>query len=846
MVANKVTMETNVFKSRKKIDLFGTSVQEVWDELVSRGYTDERPSGGYDFPSGAILSKYGKAGSDLHVDVSENIPTNVFDVEVSEYDDFAYMSQGVERGPSTTDSPFIWRSSLLLFPGYFGEALKAYVEVRCILLVYNVNVAGLDSWFKESWGVPEEFSLDFVTPNVRSQPPALWGGVSRVLKPFLSMLPATGPALHVTHHGVHRTKFGKSKLVDWSRISVIAEAIGKQILVDDMTTHRNITRMDFKIVGSEIPSAPIGSSLQVEFVYERKNFQIMQYYTSMEAIISKAKKFEKKILAGVSKENVSVNAEVELNVDSTVQLLGKQTEAPFANLGNWWEDESELDLLTPVNRIEVPRGKYVTYMNFTNTVLLHRVHCCINQLPRVHELMFILAKMDNAEMDEFDNAFLLKVCTMVYGSKFLVLMEMCGNICSRVGGRDWVAKFLKDIKYPLAKMNYTNLIGLFNSAIKQPECIKSLVQILMPIIRDVDYEQSSTFLTDVTHEMAQSENPAILVARIIQKKRKYWVSRLLRNAKSRKRAKNSTEHLIVSQLRSKVLRRVKIEVDKKMQIIFSQDNIDAIFLESVNNFIRHRAKGKNIKSLKLINSIKELQAVDKDYGLKHSLSFTRMFEHVMDYLNEFGRDIVSTFEDMFVTPEILDEFNADSEDEVYVDWEYVEKTQKVVAIQSESEEKSLFGLVKSTREFEERYAFEEAVECEVQEQMDVDNVETKDEEKKEVEDPFAWMFDDPSIISAPAIVHSNEVPGETEEDIWGSVCAPPVKMTPKVPEIDVQAELKESYPNLRPQEIADCIHKFGKLAPYTSWDAIDVYARSVIQKRRGVNAGLDFDEPDII
>jgi len=649
-------------------DLFRDGVQAVYRHLLQQGYDGQYPEGGYDFPAAAILSRAPPTFSDLHVELGDAIDYD--DFEISEDSDLAYLNMKPEMGPGTTTSPFVWPASLVRFQGMFGAALKSYVELRAVLKAYSVDVTGFDNWFLDNWEVPDTFDLGFCTPQLRSAGNAMWGGVSRVLKPLMTILPATGPGVTVTHHGAHRTKFGAATLVDWSRISAIANGAASQLLADDMYGKGQASRLDYALFIPDLPIAPTDDSMKVLFTYERKQAGSGNVHLAMAEAIEMAKRTEKVLAGRYEAHGSTIEDGLETNQTEVLALIGKSIESGRHDEPNLWditeEDKYGLDLLPPAKPLPTIPKDDINMMDAIDTLVAARVKVTPELGLRKASIDKILSTLDEKGASTKEFHLLRTKIREIYGEKFLVVLRHIGDVGHQGRGTVWVHRLVKQCGGKNSLLEKRSLIELFQMVSYTVAGVKRLSEIAARCLQDVDNWRAKSFALEISDRAIRMNSPGEIAGAIIKKKRRYWVSRCRKNEIGRKMDGSSFSHMVVSQIRAKVLAVAKFHVQRDGEVNVDEASVVVPYLTVVNNYCKKRRKYTSpgaeysAENMQMLRDV--CRRVDIEYALEEDVKFVTMLNHVIDYLAEFVRDLSTTFSKVFCNTKRSESVDGDSSD----------------------------------------------------------------------------------------------------------------------------------------------------------------------------------------
>jgi len=235
--------------SSMKAEILEQSVQSIVDRLYRQAYGGDYPDGMFDTPASCSLSRVVEGQGDISTEVlyDEDL------LQLSEIPGMNPVSRKEEKGPSDTKPVFEGIDELEILPGLMGAAVGNFGKFRAVCKSQGQDTKKVDQWFANQWGIPDDFDLDSVTPQVRSHGATLLAGLESHLAPYTSLYPASDRVVKVKWRDVTRKKFGENAMVDWPKLTAVARFIAKEQFLEWSSAKHG--KLEFTIVKGEIPHA---------------------------------------------------------------------------------------------------------------------------------------------------------------------------------------------------------------------------------------------------------------------------------------------------------------------------------------------------------------------------------------------------------------------------------------------------------------------------------------------------------------------------------------------------------------------------------------------------------------
>jgi len=830
------------------IDLFKDGVQDTWKSLVGDAYGGQIPTGGYDFPTACILSKAHRQASDLHVEVLDyEIPDFDDDpdwVEFSEDPDLAPPIAAKERGPGHTRSPFKYLPGFEEPIGLFGRAYKPFGELVCILEAYGQDTSGLYNWFRDQWGIPDDVPLEKGIPTLVSKGNVAWAGISRTLKPYMGMLKATAPLLRVVHHGKHRTDFFDEALVDWERIGEVARMIAIQMVADDHVADKKVKRMDFRVVGFEIPHAPKKSDLEWDFKYERIHNEDYKLYSSFLLSLDNSERNLEVVSRRFKDALVEVDMEEEVPEKDILQnIVIEHVSEPVEFY--WWEHGEE-DVL-PVKKGEsvVKDRKFFFEGNlFTlvKSLLSLRYKKNPELFPRVAHLKWLGSALDKFGQRKVAQAEITKLIMDITGPNFLGVVKKVAEFVEKGRG----VKFYREMAHLMGANNNDFQIRvpvqLYLLLTKRDTGRRWMLEQIQKVVGFHDHAMESPTIRDFMNETLVSGNPAIAVGSFVKRHRRIWGARFMREAKGRYREKDNGEEMVMEQFKAKVISKVALKITDRDESYYNANDVVKLLADTVQNYVRkrtpkhlnppdvplHEGEDPTVYARKLNVFVKN----NVKKGRSKPVDFEDMYHVAIDCLEDFSLDVRKAFSTLLGNKR----------------YEHVKKS---LLGESDTEEPDVFEM-------------SEEEESEEDEPIDIPSVSLKGKEVEESQPvPLGTGFDS----EEDEFGEFDEGLDETQEDIFDAPkdqdngdflsdeedfeVSPAVK-SEFLTGLDLALELSEDIPNIPMDDIRRLIMKHGSRVSYADYVEIckeekhKAQVRLVESFQKGLQAQNVQDEEDIL
>lgn len=634
------------------IDLFAGSAHDAYDQIMQKTYGGVAPSGGWDFPSACVLSKAHMQRADLHINSEfpeapdEDDP--IYSVSMDNY--LAPLTYARESGPGHTRSPFRFPPGFESPFGYLGKAFRPFSELCCILLAYHQDITGLENWFKDEWGIPDHVDLRRGYPSLVSLGDAAWAGISRSLRPFCTMLKSSQAGLRTVQHGTHRSKFGEHKLVDWERVEEVAKCIALQLVSDDTKAKKSVPRMDFAIVGPELPDAPQPLDMVWDFQYDRKITKEGTLWKTLEAAFARSESFETDRFERYSKGKLEVEVVEDMTPAEVMVIVGKYRTAKVVDV-DWRKDvgpdifEVEQDMRRVPDKPKLEKGNL---HDLLTTLVASRIKKSSYLFPRpahLHKVIDAIESGKDLVASLKEGREILKRCL---GDRFLGLIRKFGDIIEPGRG----AKYLAEVAHLMGAKS-----GDFQ--IRQPDKLwdmlcrreKGILYMLDLFRRNiVKYEKSmeNPTLYDLFDECIMTGQISVLLAGFISRHRVAWANRFIREARGRHLEGNKDPEVIVEQLKSAVMRGTTFRVTADRQLHADEDSTAFVLRRSVEAYCRKRKKyheadpkapvymGEGLTAYALILD----KFVLRTTGKKQKITIESVLPTLWDMLVAFAEDVL--------------------------------------------------------------------------------------------------------------------------------------------------------------------------------------------------------------
>lgn len=653
------------------IDLFGEGALVTVKKLMQRAHGGRVIEGGLDWPVSSGLSRAMQGHSDLHADLHWRpddfdddgheiaFGTDLDYVEFSASYELTPPTHVKEEGPSDTTAPFHFAEGERSAPGIVGQAIRAYGEVVAVLDQMGQPYGMLTEYMAKSWGfsVEQQKNLRVAVPLCRSHGDALWGGISRTLKPTAYSYGAAVAGVKVTFHGKTRHNFNEHALVDWARISAATKVIVMQVLCDDRERFKSVNRLDYSIVREEIPVAP-------QKVYIPESYQLTVDYSVLYShdnakcafnFINKARERNKKSIRVERGGTLSI----DISEDTTIPIFDpRMYEGTTADLTTnvtmaLLKVKDDYDIQLPKKNLEVRE----TAKHFPDgyKVLQNIVYGYSRRVKTgVPRAMDIRLWMQNLEVPENSNAArsqLMRLLVKVFPKDVFKIVNLyCANV-TRGSGTKWVTKICLDCDLKPGDFDQANMEDLWRKCLERDKGLMILGETVAKGIGMYDNDLIPHFTRKIALRMANTNDFLAGFESLIDEKKNYWATRYSRNVTSEKRKLDLCDKTVVVkyQLLYRIFREVKFIIRDGLEVEVEWHKVAASLVQSANNHIRKRGKGKaasvqiNVKPF----SFDEIEAGNMDRQLTAILgkskplspTYASIIKEVVPRLNEFKNDI---------------------------------------------------------------------------------------------------------------------------------------------------------------------------------------------------------------
>jgi len=783
------------------LDLFASSAKDVWEGMMHEAYGGEIPAGGWDFPTGCILSKAHIQRSDLHVESIVPVPLyDEPDYAPLSYDyDIAPLTYAREQGPGHTRTPFKFPPGFETPFGYLGKAYRPFSEICCILLAYNQDILGLENWFKDEWGIPDHVDLRLGFPSLSSLGDAAWAGISRSLRPFCSMLKSAHPGLKITQHGTHRTKFGQHKLVDWERVREISKCVALQLIGDDYRAAKQHLRLDFAIVGSELPDAPQPKDLAWDFVYFRKNTEEGALWRTLQDAFDRTSKFEGVREERYSKGKLEFVIEETLHPHEVMQVINTYRTAKQIDV-NWENMVSEDVFPTDADHrriLDRPKLQKGTMQDLLALLIGSRIKTHNHLFPRPAHMRIIIGNMDieDKRKEALKEGYNLLVA--VCGPNFLGLIRKLGDIIEAGRG----LKYLSELAHLLGAFPGDFQIHvpskLWDLLAHRDTAIKYMCGLFIKMVVLFERAMENPSLYDLFDECVLSGNIGVVMSSFIHRHRINWANRFSREARGRRAEDKSDPFIVREQIKSRVLRNARFKISDKSKIEVDVGSVADCLKEMGESFLRKRKKfGQEDPKLpsyfgqdfpEYVESLDALVATGSKFPPK--VPFSPMLTPLWEMFTEFGNDVSKLFSQ--VVQEVANQRQAG----LFLQGESPESEDVLDPLSCGEESRP------ATPGYDKRWGYESS-------EAGVDD-----------EDADTWLRK--LVQEAP----------DDEEEGFLDFEDEPLPQTNRAGLLDLNEELSEDYPNLTALDRIELMDRYGEFVTVQDYESISNEQREKNRKK---------------
>lgn len=664
-------------------DILQDSAYDITKGLLDEAWGGTFPDGGLDFPSACVLSQSSDVNSDLHIELGMVEATDT----VSDVPWLADLTHGEVQGPRDSDSPFKFLNGEGDLPGMFGSALKAYGQVVAILSEYGVAYDNYDKWFRAQWGIDKETDLSSAIPTLRSHGNAMWGGLARKLSPATFCNLATSKQVRVKWHNRKRTDIGPDKLVDWPRLTAIAQTIGSYLLVEDR--HAKKKRFDFKIVAREIPTAPnrpgdyLADFPHPEY-WENRNVanSALQY---LEGFRAASLHLARHALGATG--TLTVHNDVDIPANAIAAFI-KEHHIPPApiDLGDY-DDSGVFDFADkePNKPVVQKTAPNVTIYTAFASVIRPYIDKNWKDMPTAFYLRGVVESLfaEDAKQKTAAEAEAISLIEKIVPEDFLLrfFRVVCLAKKSREDANEMVGSLLKALHAPRSVFRQHDFISVSLNVIRNKACWDWILteiskQVTSHVMSKGIHFQMNSSLWRI---LSSNANGDIALAEIIRQRKTWWANEYMRRGKVVK------DKRVMYQIKSRLFRATQINIDEDggAWVNYEHAALVGALCQSARAFLRKKRAFKfNVESVvEPGNQRLEEYAntLDNTYQPAYKwkdgvLEYRRSVAYLLDDVREIMLFIASGMNDKFYAPKgdiddkdkHMDDFSDEEDDAVSV------------------------------------------------------------------------------------------------------------------------------------------------------------------------------------
>lgn len=577
-------------------DILTTSALDISNGLLKEAWGGVLPQGGNDFPSACVISKCEQKDSQISIEIGIHPKANGY----SAVPMLADRTRSVVIGPSDSDTPFMYAAGEITPPGIFGKALKSYGQVIALLRKYGVSETNYDNWFRVQWGVAPDVDLTGIIPTLRSENDALWGGMGRKLAPGALLHAAGSKQTRVTFHGYDRSNAGKHKLVDFPRLRAIASIAGSLIMLEDRYAAGKLKRLDFRIVGKEIPTSPANISSNLADIIPMETWA---YRNIARGALEHVQGFRRTALI-LSRNALGTGGALELDdsihvpAEALLEFISqnKVPSIPYTTFLNMSEPIFDIDDTIPTPKIDMqPKDKededrvMTTYIAFAS-VIRPFVNQNFKNLPEAHKLRSLLSTLTAGSITESEEAekVLRKVIAEVVPPDWLKRLYRlyCLVFKDKKKSRELMVKVMKDMNTPNGIFQNTDWLIAGPRILASKACyswiVEEIARSVTRTVRERGTEQA--LVGSLRRILSSSSNGDLGLAEIVRQRKIWWANEYVRRSKSR------DDKRVLYQQKSRLFRHAQLSIDSdgKVTLKDSQPALANVLENSARNFLRKR------------------------------------------------------------------------------------------------------------------------------------------------------------------------------------------------------------------------------------------------------------------
>lgn len=585
---------TNMYE----IDLWTDGANVTIEKMCANSGLDVTDLLAFDMPCDGSIGRVPEGTGDMHVEF-DDLETED-EAGWSAFSGFAPETRAPEPEPSDTDPPFDQNAAIFNVPGLFGTCLKAYGEAYACVAVHGFSTTDLRNAFKNIWGISEEdmLTIDKMMPVARSTGDAFWGGWGRNLNPANFTLPATQSAVKTKFHNTNRYNFGSHALVDWPRIKAIASMIGCRILADDNYVRGRIKRVDFAIDPREVIAAP------TDFVFPKITVVDTSPKTALnELYVSNALTYLTNSHAtemGRSRYTRGDTITAELNLDiprfAIYSLIasgvGKQVDVPLVlkdtegggTYDLWVRDKGQA--MVEIKR----RNQYVDVEQVLKAIAIGNIERGMKGHYRgfvVNQLINTAEGNDPRTQAEAVRE-LRKVVRSMWGDRILEALMGYGNVIEPGHGGALIGQIIIRSGEKHGIMQEHNLQRLWAKMTDVQNILFFLGRVAARAINSYDRIVEPVFTERYLRLLASSGDFEFVLNNLFSARKRYWVNRYYRTARSSRRA--DIKRSVINQLMAKVFKHLTFRITQTGDVVTITNASVVAMNESTCAYVRKRNK----------------------------------------------------------------------------------------------------------------------------------------------------------------------------------------------------------------------------------------------------------------
>jgi hypothetical protein len=643
----------------KMFDILRDSAHDIAKGLLDEAWGGNFPAGGLDFPSGCVLSKSTDQNSDLHIELGL-----VDEVDsVSEVPWLADLTHGDVQGPHDSDSPFKFLNGEGDLPGMFGTALKAYGQVVAILAEYGVDYTAYDNWFRAQWGIARETDLSLSIPALRSHGSALWGGLARKLSPATFCNIATSKQVRVKWHGKGRKDYGADKLIDWPRLTAIAQTVGSYLLVEDK--YAKIKRIDFKLVKRELPAAPIRPGDTLANFPCPDDWEVRDLSNTALQFLAGFRAASLHLARNALGTTGTLTVGRSVNIPSNaIAAFIREHHVPPAPIDIGLPNESGIfDFFDedPTKPVVAKTAPNITIYTGFASVIKPYVNKHWREMPTsfairaMHDTLFMEGGTERVDAEEAAKKLMDKLVPDDFLLRFFRIVNLAKK--SRSDAEEMVGSLLKALKAPRSVFGHHDFINVGVSIRNNKACWGWMLEEIRKQVSANVYDKGIHFkMTSALWRILSSNaNGDIALAEIMRQRKAWWANEYIR------RGKHNKERRVTYQIKARLFRATQIDVEEDggARVNFAHAALVGALNASARAFLRKRRAFKfNVETVVEPGSLTLDQyaaLLDRTYHPTHTWSegvaeYRRSVAYLVDDVRDIMQFIASGMNDDLYMP----------------------------------------------------------------------------------------------------------------------------------------------------------------------------------------------------